>query len=248
MPGEDGAAGAVQVVFGGVSGLTATGNFFRTETAIGGLSEASDYFGGALAAGDFDHDGHDDLAIGIPFEDFGAGNSIANCGQVNVLYGAPGGFDQGRTQFWAQGNILGSGTDGELEYLGDALAAGDFDHDGFADLAIGHPGESVTGQWDGAALVLMGKAGAGLSVARHRDLAAGLEGFPGDASQHLRSFGGALAVGDFDGDGYEDLAIGEPREDENGLENVGDEFVLYGALFADGFETGAANLWSGKSP
>ena len=91
--GEDSSRGAVQVIFGGPTGLSASGSRFFSETGIGGLSEDGDQFGFALATGDFDGDGFDDLAIGIPFEDFGAGGAVANTGQVNVLYGAAAGFD-----------------------------------------------------------------------------------------------------------------------------------------------------------
>jgi hypothetical protein len=127
------------------------------------------------------------------------------------------------------------------------MAAGDFDRDGRDDLAIGALGEFVTGPQDGAATVIMGSP-AGLTADRHRSIAAGLGGFPGDATQHARWFSFSLAAGDFDGDGHADLAIGAPLEDENGVADAGTETVLYGAIFADGFETGATDLWSATSP
>jgi hypothetical protein len=246
-PGQDGHRGALEVRFGSAVGIGSTGGLSLTETDIGGLSEAFDEFASALAAGDFDGDGRDDLAVGIPFEHFGIGGSVPDCGQLNVLYGAPGGFDFGRTQFWAQDNILGAGTSEEGDFFSLAMAAGDFDRDGRDDLAIGAPGEFVTGPQDGAATVIMGSS-AGLTAARHRGIAAGLGGFPGDATQHQRRFSFSLAAGDFDGDGHADLAIGSPLEDENGVVDTGAETVLYGALFADGFETGDATLWSATSP
>ncbi|HEV8239387.1 MAG TPA: FG-GAP repeat protein, partial [Thermoanaerobaculia bacterium] len=245
VPGNGGVGGggAVQVVFGGPSGLTPAGNFLWSETDIGGRSEASDSFGRALAAGDFDSDGRDDLAIGIPFEDLGSGNAISDAGQVNVLYGTVGGFDRGRTQFFDQDAILGSGNNEANDFFGFALATGDFDHDGRADLVVGHPGEQISGPNDGAATVLMGSP-TGLTVARHRMIAAGIEGFPGDAGQHQKKFALSLASGDFDGDGHADLALGSPLEDQDGIADVGAETVLYGALFADGVETGNTSLWS----
>ena len=245
--GEDDFRGAVHVLLGDTGGLQGTGSFFLSETGIGGLSEDGDLFGDALVAADFDADGFADLAIGISGEDFGAGGSITNCGQVNVLYGAVSGFVLGRTQFWAQDNVLGAGTSESGDLFGEALAAGDFDGDGRADLAAGSPGEFVTGPTDGAATVWMGTAG-GLSTARHRGFAAGSDGFPGSSSQHHERFGASVAVGDFDGDGHADLATGAPLEDENGLADVGAEYVFYGALFADGFETGDAALWSLAGP
>jgi hypothetical protein len=239
--GEDEREGQIQVVFGGASGLTSAGNLFWSETFIGGVSESLDEFGRALAAGDFDGDGYDDLAIGIPFQSFGS--AAAEAGQAAVLYGSPAGFDRSRTQFWSEDNLFGAGTSEANDLFGYSLAVGDFDKDGRADLVVGHPLESITGSGDGAAAVLMGSP-SGLTAARRRDVEAGVQGFPGDVNQHGKDFGYALATGDFDGDGHADLVLGSPWEDENGIADVGAETVLYGALFADGVENGSTTFWS----
>ncbi len=242
VPGEDDDKGMVQVVFGGPTGLTPAGSLFWSETFVGGVSEEGDQFSGALATGNFDGDGFDDLAIGIPSEDSGAGNSVRGSGQVTVLYGASDGFDRSRTQFWSEDNIWFAGVSEEGDQFGVALAAGDFDKDGRDDLAIGHYSEFVLGPGDGAATVLMGSA-VGLTAARRRGIAAGVEGFPGNISEHQKGFAFSLATGDFDADGHADLAIGVPGEDANGIVDAGGETVLYGALFGDGFESGLTTQW-----
>jgi hypothetical protein len=243
VPPED-VTGALHVFFGTAAGLSPEEGLYLDEADVGGLSEIGDFFAYALAAGDFDGDTRDDLAIGVSHEDLAGAH---DCGQAIVLYGAQGGFDFGRNQFWAQDSILGAGTSEAADFFGWDLAAGDFDGDGHDDLAVGAPGEFVTGTHDGAATVLMGTA-AGLSAARRRGIAAGLDGWPGDATEHERLFSNALTAGDFDGDGHGDLAIGAPFEDSGGQANTGTETVIYGSLFADGFETAATSLWSGTSP
>ena len=246
VPGEGTFTGALQVVFGSPSGLTAEGNLLWSETDIGGVSEANECFAAHLVAGDFDQDGFDDLAVsaGVP-PDFLVFSTAENpqVGQVDVLYGAADGFDRSRTQVWDQDAILGAGTNETRDDFGFAMAADDFDQDGIADLAIGHWGEAISGPEDGAVTVLMGST-AGLTAARHRAIAAGIEGFPGDAAAHGKRFGYTLSSGDFDGDGHADLAVGSPWEDQGGIADVGAETVLYGALFADGVETGTTSLWS----
>lgn len=247
VPGEDG-HGALHVFLGTAGGLSTSDALFRDEGGVGGLSEAGDNFAAALAAGDFDGDGRDDLVVGIPFEDLATvGGTATECGQVAVLYGTIGGFDFGRTQFWSQDSIFGAGTSEANDWFGWAMAASDFDHDGRDDLAVGSPGEFVTGPGDGAASVFMGSA-TGLVAARRRGIASGLEGWPGNASEHLRVLSTSLAAGDFDGDGHGDLAIGAPYEDYDGLLDTGTATVTYGSLFSDGFETGDTRFWSSTAP
>lgn len=88
----------------------------------------------------------------------------------------------------------------------------DFNGDGYADLAVGVPGESVKKKGGaGAVNVLYGTASA-ISAAGnqlwHRDVAGVLgTADAGDA------FGSSIAWGDFNDDGYSDLAVGAPRDD-----------------------------------
>ena len=243
VPGENASAGVVHWLLGDPEDIIATSlNFLFFEDALGGDPEAGDEFGHAFAVGDFDGDGRVDLAIGAPFEDLGAFTDTGNVGVVygQQFFGLP--FD--RTQGFDQDAIVGiTGFTESGDEFGFALASGDFDRDGRDDLAIGHPLEAGAGEEDGAVTVLMGAPVVGLSPARFRLLFSGYYGIPGDLDEHFKQFGRALGAGDLDGDGYGDLAIGVPHEDEGGLLDVGSEVVLYGSLFADGFEFGGFGSW-----
>jgi hypothetical protein len=84
-----------------------------------------DSFGSALAAGDFDHDGYADLAVGVPNEGVG---DIPIAGAVNVLYGSAGGLTAVGSQYFTQSSPgVGSSAE-DHDFFGSALAAGDFDH------------------------------------------------------------------------------------------------------------------------
>jgi hypothetical protein len=166
---------------------------------------------------------------------------------VVEIFGSPSGIVAAGAQTFDQSRVLFGGANEDEDHFGASLAVGDFDRDGLDDLAAGHPGEFVTGQTDGQVTVWMGSAGFGLDPLpdRSRGLAAGHGGIPGNPNLHNKDFGAALATGDFDGDGHADLAIGAPFENVDGVGDVGTETILYGALFADGFESGPADiLWS----
>jgi len=240
--------GSVQVLFSTPSGIDPALDLLLSQDAVAGTGELNDQFGFALAAADFDGDGKDDLAIGSPGEALGLSNEITNTGMVVVVYGSTSAtFDLARTQAWGQGGILSVDTAEAGDRFSAALAAGDFDADGYADLAIGQPEEDVTGTNDGALTVHMGGPN-GFSQLRARLLAAGTDGLPGPIQAHS-NFGFAAASGDFDADGAADLVIGAPFHNQDGtILDSGLEVVLYGGLFGDGFEDAAPSYWSSVVP
>src|SRR5512144_1653904 len=67
--------------------------------------QADVHFGAALAAGDFDCDGFDDLAIGVPEDDDQLG-SVIDVGYVTVLYGTEGGLGAAGHQLWDQQSLV----------------------------------------------------------------------------------------------------------------------------------------------
>jgi len=136
-------AGAVHILFGSSLALvTAQNQYFRAaDFDVPGLAQGDDRFGAALAAGDFDADRFDDLAIGVPGKSV---NGSPGAGSVVVLYGSAAGLETSRAQNWHQDapDIVDASEPGDG--FGSALAAGDFDADGFCDLAIGAPGEDLS--------------------------------------------------------------------------------------------------------
>jgi FG-GAP repeat len=208
-------AGAVSVVFGSANGLTEAGG--RLFTQVGSQPEAGDLFAADLAAGDFDDDGADDLAVAAPFE---AAFTTAEAGAVSVLPGSPGGLTTTGARLFTQ---VGSAPE-PGDAFGFALAAGDFDDDDAADLAVGAPGEDAFTTVDaGAVSVLPGSAGGLTATGGRLFTQVGSQPETGDG------FGNALAAGDFDDDGADDLAAGAPLEDAFTTVDAGAVSVLPGS-------------------
>ncbi len=114
---------------------------------------------GPLAASgcDFNNDGFDDLALGVPGENVG---SAANAGAVNIIYGSATGLRATGNQLWHQNITAVQGAAETGDRFGAALACGNFNLDLFDDLAIGAPGEAIGAVNDaGAVNVLFGSSG-----------------------------------------------------------------------------------------
>ncbi len=82
---------------------------------------------------------------------------------MNVLYGSGSGLTAAGDQLWHQGQaaVIGKAEAGDL--FGGSLASGDFNNDGFNDLAVGAPGEDVGAVKDAGLVNVLDGSGSGLT-------------------------------------------------------------------------------------
>jgi hypothetical protein len=236
-------AGAVNVLYGSAAGVGSGGNQIWTQDSPGILDQAEtgDAFGWRITHGDFNGDGFDDLAVGAYGEDV---NNRTDAGSVNVIYGSAAGLTSAGNQFWTQDSpsVKDQAEDGD--YFGRGVIGGDFNGDGFDDLAISGRLEDIGTAVDaGAANVLYGSS-RGLQATAPDDQF-WTQDSPGvlDQVESDDWFAVGMAAGDFNGDGYDDIAFGDCKEDvEIGVDvfqDAGVVNVLYG---------GPAGLQTDKPP
>ncbi len=186
---------------------------------------------------DFNNDGFADIAVGVAGE--GIGNKDA-AGAVNVIYGSAGGLAVPGNKIWHQdrNNIDGKAEAGDL--FGFSSAAGDFDGDGFADLAIGAQHEGIANKNNAGAVNVIYGAQNGLASNGDQlwyQKSANIKG----TSETNDRFGYSLATGYFNNDIYADLAIGVPGEDVGNINSAGAVNVIYGSQW--GLRHQGNQLW-----
>jgi hypothetical protein len=240
--GEDGGAGAITVLYGTSRGLSATGTQYFTQATPGipGKRAGLEAFGDTLAAADLGRTGHADLVVGV-WGDVVAGAEEA--GSLNVLYGSASGLTATGAQLWNQRSRGIAGRPVAADRFAFALAAGDFDGDGTADIAVGAPDNGSSG----LVHVLYGSK-RGLSSSGAQTLSRRTRGLAN--RQRIASIGDTLAAGNFGRDGrggpYTDLAV-------QGWLRVGEQEASQAAVIViaggkSGLRPKASRAWTLDSP
>ena len=233
------------------NGQTNEGGLFTwygsaTGIANGGISSAqstlesnvvSDYLGykAVAAAGDVNRDGYADVIVGC----LNWTNGEASEGAAFILHGSPAGIASGSVGTVAnttlEMNSAGAG-------VNKVAGAGDVNGDGYADVVVGSPGYDFGGVANtGAMVVYLGGPSGVASVSptgAHAFLHPGLMN---------DNYGFGLAMGDWNGDGYADVAAGAAGYDGAGA-NTGAVYLYSGSSrgINSQSETGAATIRQGE--
>ena len=161
---------------------------------------------------DLDGDGFAELAVGAP--DTALFGGPTGDGRVYIYAGASGGPDRSHVTVLDAPEPSGE--------FGRALAAVDFDGDGFVDLAVAAPQLGVAGSGHRGVVYVFRGGPHGVGPAPDFTLSA-------DGAD---DFGGSIDnAGDPNGDGFGDLVIGAPTSNVAGP-LAGAAFILYGGRLA----------------
>jgi hypothetical protein len=187
--GDVGNHGVVDVLYGGSHPFTTTQEWDLESPGVPGTDVTGRDLDLTATFGDFDGDGHDDLAF-----------ASSGTSRVTVLYGTPTGLRTAGVQQWHDGRdgVLGP-YDGSG--YGVSLIAGDFNGD--------NDDELVVGVADGSISILAGTHANGLTAVGDLRWSQATDGVPG-AKEQGTQFGRYLAVGNIGHGGEQDLLVGDP--------------------------------------
>ncbi|WP_157181580.1 VCBS repeat-containing protein [Actinopolymorpha alba] len=236
------AEGTLTVLYGSAgAGLSTAGSQLLNPTSLGlaarwnACAEGCDLSIARPVAGDFDGDGHDDLAT--------AAASTTERGTVRlgivVVPGGPHGLEPARAKVLEFGSAPLPVNAGPSTAVG-SLAMGDADGDGFADLAFSFGPSDPRTDADHPRIGVLYGGPDGLGSGRATQIwDRDVPGVPGaESSQKLST----VAFGDFNGDLRDDLAFSHPEDNDR----AGSVSVLYGS--ATGLTTAGAQQWTRNNP
>ena len=225
--------GRVYIVLGGPALGSGPIQLSAVALSTGGFAldgaASGDEAGYAVAfAGDVDSDGYDDVLVGAPLADPAAG---ADAGRAYLVYGRdwfpPGSIDLGTIEPFGGLAIEGEAAADKAGWAVDR--AGDVNGDGFDDMILGAPQADPAGAASGRAYVVLGSDTLGTDPIDLADVAAGVGGFAIDGAAAGDTAGSSVAgIGDFNGDGLDDVVVGAPGATNAAAVPSGRAYVVFG--------------------
>jgi len=232
-------AGEAYVIFG-ASDLAGTVDLAAAEQDLTIIGERpGDNLGMSVAAGDLNDDGVDDIIVSAPMsEGIEDPDYRTDRGEVYVIFGGAGlagtidiaEGEQDVTIIAAEGFSL----------MGDSMATGDVNGDGIADLVLGAPfAGRVPGSPHGGPRTELGEVYVIFGSPALRDsisIPEGQQDFTISGPEQYSELGDAMAVGDVNGDGIDDIiAVGEAADGPEGARpNAGVVYVVFGSTSLGG--------------
>jgi len=205
-------SGTVFVFFGSASPSAIIDAASADVKLIG--ADALDRFGSSVSSGDINGDGFDDVIVGAAQDDDGGEDS----GTAFVFFGSasPSAIIDAAS---ADVKLIGADAG---DQFGASVSSGDINGDGFDDVIVGAALDDDGGAVSGTAFVFFGSASPSAII----DAASADVKLIGvDAGDQ---FGASVSSGDINGDGFDDVIVGAPQDDDGGLQS-GTAFVFFGS-------------------